>query len=89
LPAEFLTDKFVSEEGIYSGMRTPGLFEIKIHRLETLNAIPDISVLAIGRAVERAANDPNVKVILWYSSEKIFSAGNDLTSLLTKDKNRE
>lgn len=70
-------------------MRTPGLFEIKIHRLETKNAIPDISVRAIGRAVERASNDPNVKVILWYSSEKVFSAGNDLTELLTTTKDRK
>lgn len=70
-------------------MRTPGLFEIKIHRLKVKNTTPDLTVRAIGRAVKRADEDPNVKVILWYSSEKIFAAGNDLTGMLTKEMNRK
>ena len=51
---------------------------VRIHRPERKNALTHAMYTALGDALERAANDPDIRCVLFTGSDECFTAGNDL-----------
>ena len=46
-----------------------------------MNSLPGVSLQTIAEQVNKASLDKSIKCVLWYSSQKLFSAGIDLKPL--------
>mmetsp|Transcript_33213 Transcript_33213/g.23943 ORF Transcript_33213/g.23943 Transcript_33213/m.23943 type:complete len:139 (+) Transcript_33213:122-538(+) len=51
-----------------------------------MNSLPGPSLKTIGDQVNKASTDESIKCVLWYSSQKLFSAGTDLKPLTSVDR---
>lgn len=55
-----------------------GVFHLILNRPEKRNALTRIMYAGIAEGIEKAENDPKIRVILIYGNGKCFCAGNDL-----------
>jgi enoyl-CoA hydratase/carnithine racemase len=55
-----------------------GVMRLTIDRPEKKNALTNAMYLALGEALERAEQDPDVRVVLLEAEGDVFTAGNDL-----------
>ncbi len=58
--------------------RERGILKIGIQRPEKLNALTLAMYDAMSEALDAAADDPQIRVVVIHGSEKCFSSGNDL-----------
>ena len=70
---------FVLSDQLVYGMRSPGLFEIKIHNPTKRNAIASIPELKLTELINAAQDNEAIKVILLHGG-RFFSSGNDLSA---------
>jgi len=61
-----------------------GVMTITFNRLDKKNSITSIMYAAMADAVDQAAADANVRVVLFQGHESIFSAGNDIGDFLNQ-----
>lgn len=62
--------------------RDQGVLIIRLNRAEKKNALTGAMYTVMADAIERAQQDPEIKVLLYSGSEGIFTAGNDLHDFL-------
>lgn len=54
------------------------ILTVRIHRPDRKNALTHTMYSALGDALERAENDPDIRCVMFTGSEDCFTAGNDL-----------
>jgi enoyl-CoA hydratase/carnithine racemase len=62
-----------------------GVFQIIFNRIAKRNALTRVMYDRLGEGIEKAENDPKVRVILIYGNGKCFCAGNDLKDFQNLD----
>ncbi len=58
------------------------ILHIEMNRPAKKNAMTSAMYTAIAEALERAASDPTLRVVLWHGAGDAFCAGNDLEDFL-------
>ena len=61
---------------------TGGILSVQLNRPTKRNAMTSAMYLALASIFNRAANDENIRVILWHGAGDSFCAGNDLEDFL-------
>lgn len=61
-----------------------GVLTITLNRLERKNSITSAMYGAMADAIEQAASDPAIRVVVLQGHETVFSAGNDIGDFLNK-----
>ena len=62
--------------------KTGSILRIEMNRPAKKNAMTSAMYIALAEALERAANDPTLRVVLWHGAGDAFCAGNDLEDFL-------
>ena len=74
---------------VISTLSTEGVLSLSLNRPEKKNALTGDMYLALAAAIDSAADDPAVRVVVLTGSEGCFSAGNDLGDFLQQGAQRE
>ena len=83
--APTLPEGYKTKEGVAWGSRVPGLLEISFWNLKQKNSVTPIGQYTIGRVINDAQNDENVKVIFIHGG-LFYGSGNDLKLLSRNGK---